>query len=56
VRVQVPGLGTRVLHATEAWQTLAAPDPEAGRLVVDENWYVTAKNVGAAGAAGSGTQ
>ncbi len=50
LRVQVPGLGTRLLRPTEAWQTLAAPDPEAGQLVVDENWYVTAKNVGAADA------
>jgi len=47
VRVQVPGLGTRLLHPTEAWQTLAAPDPEAAQLVVDESFYVTAKNVGA---------
>jgi len=56
LRVQVPGLGTRVLHPGEAWQTLAAPDPEAAQLVVDENWYVTAKNVGATGAAGTGTR
>ena len=50
VRVQVPGLGTRVLNATDAWQTLAASDPEAAGLVVDESWYVTARNVGAAAA------
>jgi len=50
VRVQVPGLGTLVLKATDAWQTLAASDPEAAELVVDENWYVTARNVGAAAA------
>jgi len=45
VRVQVPGLGTLRLHPTEAWQTLAAPDPEAAQLEVDESFYVTARNV-----------
>jgi len=54
LRVQVPGLGTRLLHPTEAWQTLAAPDPEAAQLAVDESFYVTAKNVGAAGAEATG--
>ncbi len=46
VRVQVPGLGTRWLKPTEAWQTLAAPDPEAAQLAVDENFYVTARRIG----------
>jgi aminopeptidase N len=45
VRVQIPGLGTRWLHPTEAWQTLAAPDPEADRLEVDEGFYVRSRNV-----------
>jgi len=54
VRVNVPGLGTRVLHPTEAWQTLAVTSPRAAELVVDENFYVTAHNVGAAAPAGSG--
>ncbi len=45
VRVQVPGLGTRLLRPTEAWQRLPAPDPEAAQLVVDENFYATARNV-----------
>jgi aminopeptidase N len=48
VRVQVPGLGTRVLRPTEAWQTLAVTSPRAAELVVDENYLVTARNVGAA--------
>ncbi len=51
VRVNVPGSGTRLLHPTEAWQTLPVTSPQAADLVVDENFYVTQKNVGA-GAAG----
>ena len=46
VRVQVPGLGTRWLKPTEAWQTLAASDPDAARLEVDENFYVTTRRIG----------
>jgi len=45
VRVQIPGLGTQWLHPTATWQTLAAPDPDAARLEVDERFYVTARNV-----------
>jgi len=41
VRVNIPGLGTRLLRPTEAWQTLEA-SPRAGELSVDENFYVTA--------------
>ncbi len=41
VRVNIPGLGTRVMHPTEAWQTLEA-SPSAAELSVDENFYVTA--------------
>ncbi|HTT66881.1 MAG TPA: M1 family metallopeptidase [Gemmatimonadales bacterium] len=54
VRVQVPGLGTRVLHPTEAWQTLAVSSPQAAEVEVDESWYVTARDVGGSAAAGSG--
>jgi aminopeptidase N len=49
VAVMVPGLGTRVLGPTEAWQTLTVPSPKAAGLTVDENYYVTARNVGAEG-------
>ena len=55
VRVQVPGLGTRLLRPTETWQTLAVTSPEAADLAVDEGFYVTQKNTGAA-APGSGTR
>ncbi len=50
VRVQVPGLGTRVLRPTEAWQALALPAPPAAGVgvEVDESWYVTQKDTGAA--------
>ena len=41
VRVQLPGMGTRLLRPTEAWQTLEA-SPRAAELSVDENFYVTA--------------
>jgi hypothetical protein len=54
LRVQVPGLGTRVLHPTESWQTLAMNSAQTAELVVDENFYVTTRNAGAAGATGSG--
>ncbi len=46
VRVQVPGHGTVWLRPTEAWQTTAAG---AGEVVVDENFYVLARNAAAAG-------
>ena len=52
LRVGIPGQGTRLLHPTEAWQTLAAPSPQAAELDVDENFYVTVRNVGAAAAGG----
>lgn len=54
VRVQIPGMGTRTLRPTEAWQALAVPSPQAAALVVDDNVYVTARNVGAAAPAGAG--
>jgi aminopeptidase N len=56
VKVNVPGMGSRVLHPTEAWQSLAASSPQAAELVVDENFYVTARNAGAPAAAGSGSR
>ena len=43
VRVSIPGLGTPLLHPTEAWQTLPTPAPRAAELQVDENFYVTAR-------------
>jgi aminopeptidase N len=46
VRVQVPGQGTVLLHPTESWQTLAVSSPQAAGLSVDENFFVTAHNVG----------
>jgi aminopeptidase N len=51
VRVNVPGIGTRVLRPTESWQGLVVASPNAGELRVDENFYVTARNVGAAATA-----
>ena len=47
VTVQIPGLGSVRLRPTTAWQSLAAPSPRAAELVVDEDFYVTARNVGA---------
>jgi len=41
VRVQIPGMGTRLLRPTEAWQTLEA-SPRAAELSVDENFFATA--------------
>jgi hypothetical protein len=48
VRVNIPGMGTRTLRPTAAWQTLAVPSAQAAGLVVDDNFYVTSRNVGAA--------
>jgi len=47
LRVSIPGLGTRLLHPTEAWQTLAVNSPDAAQLEVDENYYVTSHDAGA---------
>jgi len=54
VRVQVPGLGARLLHPAEAWQTLAVSSPLSAELEVDENYLVTARNVGAPASTGGG--
>ncbi len=45
VRANVPGVGTRMLRPTEAWQSLPAPAPRAAGLAVDETFYVTARNL-----------
>jgi hypothetical protein len=42
VRVQIPELGTRLLHPTGSWQSLEVPSHRAAELTVDENFYVTA--------------
>jgi len=41
VRVNIPGIGTRVLRTSDAWQTLEGVSPRAAELSVDENFYVT---------------
>ncbi|HLQ68930.1 MAG TPA: M1 family metallopeptidase [Gemmatimonadales bacterium] len=43
LRVNIPGLGSRLLHPTEAWQTLDGTSPRAAELTVDENFYVTVR-------------
>ena len=43
VRVNIPGLGTRLLHPTESWQTLEGASPRAAELSIDENFYVIAR-------------
>jgi hypothetical protein len=45
VRVQIPGVGQRWLRVTDGWQRLAVPSPRGAGLVVDENFYVTARNL-----------
>ena len=45
LRVNVPGMGDRVLRPTEAWQTLPVASADAAQLVVDESFYVTARDV-----------
>ena len=44
LRVNVPGLGDKVLHPAEAWQTLPVPSRDSADIEVDENFYVTARN------------
>lgn len=43
VRVNIPGLGTRLLRPRESWQTIDGLGPRGAELGVDENFYVTAK-------------
>jgi aminopeptidase N len=45
LKVNVPGLGTQLLHPTEAWQTMAVTSPQAADLAVDENFYITQRRV-----------
>lgn len=47
MQVQV-GFGdgsSRILHPTEAWQTLAAPAGQGGTLTVDRNYYVIGRPI-----------
>jgi hypothetical protein len=53
VRVQIPGMGSRRLRPTAVWQRLAVPSPAGAEVAVDEDFYVTARNL-AAPAADSG--
>jgi aminopeptidase N len=46
VRVQIPGLGQRLLRPTASWQRLTVPSPPGAEVTVDENFYVTARNLG----------
>jgi aminopeptidase N len=45
LRVGIPGQGQRLLHPTESWQTLPVGMARADDIVVDENFYVTARSV-----------
>jgi aminopeptidase N len=45
VRVQIPGMPGRWLRPTEAWQRLPVPAPPGAEVAVDENFYVTARNL-----------
>jgi len=47
VRVRIPGVGRRWLHPTEAWQRLAVPAPPGADVAVDEDFYVTTRNLAA---------
>jgi aminopeptidase N len=47
VRVMISGLGTELLHPTEAWQTLTLPAAGQTDVAVDENFYVTARDMSA---------
>jgi len=52
LKVNVPGMGDRMLRPTEAWQALPVTSSDAAELEVDENYYVTARDVGRAGTGG----
>jgi len=47
VRVHISGAGRRWLRPTEAWQRLAVPSPPGAEVAVDEDFYVTTRNVAA---------
>ena len=54
LRVNVPGMGTMLVYPTDQWQNVRVASPQAAELVVDENFYVTQRNVGPG--TGSGTR
>jgi hypothetical protein len=45
VRVQIPGMGSRWLRPTAAWQRLTVPSPSGAGVPVDEDFYVTTRNL-----------
>jgi hypothetical protein len=45
VRIQIPGLGGQWLRPTEAWQRLKVPSPPGADVAVDEDFYVTSRNL-----------
>jgi aminopeptidase N len=47
VRVQIPGMGKRWLRPTATWQRLAVPSAPGADVMVDENFYVTSRNLAA---------
>ncbi len=50
VRASVGGQPMRLLRPTTAWQAVALPAGAGRRMLVDENFYVRARDVGAAAA------
>ena len=47
VRVQIPGMGSRRLRPTAVWQRLAVPSSAGAEVAVDEDFYVTTRNLAA---------
>ena len=64
VRVQIPGMPARWLRPTGVWQRLPVRAPPGSAITVDENFYVTARNLagpadsigGATGKEGAGSR
>jgi aminopeptidase N len=56
VRVNVPGMGTVLMSPTDQWQNTRVPSALAAELSVDENFYVTQRNVNAPAPAGTGAR
>jgi aminopeptidase N len=48
VRVQIPGVGNRWLRPTATWQRLTVPSRPGAGVTLDENFYVTSRNLAAA--------
>jgi len=46
--VQIAGMGSMRLRPTESWQSLPTTSPRATALLVDENYYVTSRDMGGA--------